>query len=164
MDGKERNGRLVTPHVLKALILGLLVGVVGIAVSPLRITIGIEENAGLGLLFKLTGAIEPPPDTVVVSIDKESSEVLGLPDNPDKWPRSLHARLTEIMAREGASVVAFDVHFIEPRIPGDDTYFASAMQNAGNVVLVEPMKTKEVTLPGGGSNAGAHSIVRVVPP
>ncbi len=164
MEGKERKGRLVTPHVLKAIILGILVGVAGIAVSPLRVTLGIEENAGLGLLFKLRGAIEPPPDAIVISIDKESSEVLGLPDNPDKWPRSLHARMTEIMAGEGASVVAFDVHFIEPRIPGDDTYFASAMKNAGNVVLVEPMKTKEVKLPGGGLNAGVHSIVRVVLP
>ena len=31
----------------------------------------------------------------LVSIDKESSENLNLPDNPDKWPRSIHARLTE---------------------------------------------------------------------
>jgi hypothetical protein len=39
---------------------------------------------------------------VVISIDRESSEQLNIPDNPDKWPRSLHERLTETLAREPA--------------------------------------------------------------
>jgi adenylate cyclase len=138
---------------------------VGLVVSPFHLTLGIEENIGLGLLFKLRGAGQAPSDVVVISIDKESSEVLGLPDNPDKWPRSLHGRLTETLVKEGARVVAFDVHFIEPRSPEDDSLFAEAMRKAGNVVLVEPLKTKELPLPGGGgSDAAGHNIVRVVPP
>jgi adenylate cyclase len=144
---------------------GILVGMVGLVVSPFHLTLGIEENIGLGLLFKLRGAGQAPSDVVVISIDKESSEVLGLPDNPDKWPRSLHGRLTETLVKEGARVVAFDVHFIEPRSPEDDSLFAEAMRKAGNVVLVEPLKTKELPLPGGGgSDAVGHNIVRVVPP
>lgn len=149
----------------KAILLGLLVGVFGLVASPFRFTLGIEENTGLGLLFRLRGARQPPSDVVVISIDRESSEHLGLPDNPDKWPRSLHARLTETLAREGAKVVSFDVHFIEPRIPRDDVLFARAMGRAGNVVLTEPLKEKEVPVAGGGGFAEAsHSIVRVVRP
>jgi adenylate cyclase len=149
----------------KAILLGFLVGVFGLIASPFRFVLGIEENTGLGMLFKIRGARQPPSDVVVISIDRESSEHLDLPDNPDKWPRSLHARLTDTLIREGARVVSFDVHFIEPRIPRDDILFARAMGRAGNVVLTEPLKEKEVPVPGGGgSGEASHNIVRVVPP
>jgi adenylate cyclase len=149
----------------KAILLGFLVGVFGLVISPFRSVLGIEENTGLGLLFKLRGARQAPSDVVVISIDRESSEHLDLPDNPDKWPRSLHARLTDMLAREGAKAVSFDVHFIEPRIPRDDDLFARAMRRAGNVVLTEPLKEKEVPVAGrGGSGEASHNIVRVVPP
>ena len=149
----------------KAILLGGLVGVIGLVASPFRFTLGIEENTGLGLLFKFRGARQPPSDVVVISIDRESSEQLDLPDNPDKWPRSLHARLTDTLLREGATVVSFDVHFIEPKNPRDDSLFARAMKRAGNVVLTEPVKEKEVPVAGeGGSAEASHNIVRVVPP
>ncbi len=149
----------------KATVLGLLIGILGLAVSPFHFTLNLEENVGMGLLFKLRGAKQAPPDAVVVSIDKESSEKLNLSDNPDKWPRSLHARLIENLAREGASVIAFDVHFIEPRSPKDDSLFAEALRKAGNVVLCEPLKLKEVPLSGGRpDDEASHSIVKVVQP
>jgi len=150
---------------LKALLLGLIIGILGLIVSPFPFSLDLEENTGLGLLFKLRGPRQAPADAVVVSIDKESSENLNLPDNPDKWPRSLHARLTEKLAEQGAKVIAFDVHFIEPRVPEDDRIFAQAIRKAGNVVLTEPLKTKEVPLHGeGNSYAPGHNIVRVVEP
>ncbi len=151
---------------VKAIILGVLVGILGLIASPFRFTLGIEENAGLGLLFKLRGASAPPRDAVVVSIDRESSEKLNLPDNPDKWPRSLHARLSETLAREGAKVVAFDLHFIEPRSAKDDVAFAQAMKKAGNVVLTAPIRTNDIVLPDGdgSSDESIHSVVKVVPP
>ncbi len=149
----------------KAILLGFLVGIFGLVASPFRFILGIEENTGLGLLFHLRGARPPPSDVVVISIDRESSEHLNLPDNPDKWPRSLHARLAKTLAREGARVVSFDVHFIESKNPHDDTLFANAMRTAGNVVLTEPIKEKEVPIAGGdGSAEASHNIVRVVPP
>jgi adenylate cyclase len=113
----------------------------------------------------LRGARQALSDAVVVSIDKESSEKLNLPDNPDKWPRSLHARLTETLMREGAKVVAFDVHFIEARSHEDDALFAASMRKADNVILCEPVKLKEIPLPdSGGSQAASHNIVKVVQP
>jgi adenylate cyclase len=149
----------------KAILLGFLVGVLGLIASPFRFTLGIEENTGLGLLFKLRGARKPPSDVVVISIDRESSEHLDLRDNPDKWPRSLHARLTDVLAREGAKAISFDVHFIEPKNPRDDILFARAMGEAGNVVLTEPLKEKEVPIADeSGFAEASHNIVRVVPP
>lgn len=149
----------------KAILLGFLVGAVGLVASPFRFVLGIEENIGLGLLFKLRGGRQAPPDAVVISIDRESSERLDLPDNPDKWPRSLHARLTEILAREGVKVVSFDLHFLEPKNPRDDILFAQAMKRAGNVVLTEPLKEKEVPVTSEEvAGESSHNIVRVVPP
>jgi len=151
---------------LKAVLLGILVGSLGLVVSPFRFTLDIDENIGLGLLFKLRGAIQAPRDAVIISIDRESSEQLGIPDNPDKWPRSLHARLTEILAREGARVVSFDLHFIEPRVAKDDIAFAEAMKRARNVVLTEPIRTKDILLPDvdGSSESSSHNVVKVMPP
>jgi adenylate cyclase len=149
----------------KAILLGTIIGISGLVVSPFRFVLSTEENAGLGLLFKLRGARPAPSDAVVVSIDKESAEYLNLPDNPDKWPRSLHARLVENLMREGARVIAFDVHFIEPRSPNDDKLFAEAMKKAGNVLLCEPLKTKDVSAAvEGASGAKTHNIVKVVRP
>ena len=123
-----------------------------------------EENFGLGLLFKMRGPRQASPHALVVSIDRESSETLHLPDNPDKWPRSLHARLAEILAREGARVVSFDLHFVEPRVAKDDASFAKAMKNACNVILTEPIRTKDVLLPDVDGSSDSHNIVKVVPP
>jgi len=152
-------------RLFKAIILGFLIGIVGVLISPLRFVLDIEENAGLGLLFKLRGIRPAPPDVVVVSIDKESSEYLNLPNNPDKWPRSLHARLIENIVGEGAEVITFDLHFIEPRSTEDDHLFAEAIRKARNVVLAEPLMAKELPLSDkGGSNTGIHSIVKTVKP
>src|SRR6266581_28479 len=108
---------------------------------PLGLLVGIT---GLVLLFKLRGVRQVPSDAVVVSIDRESSEHLNVPDNPDKWPRSLHARLVEKLATQGAKVVTFDVHFLEPRSPEDDRLFAEAIRNAHNVVLADALTPKEM--------------------
>jgi len=153
------------PRLIKSIFLGIFVGIVGLVISLFHFARNIEDNVGLGLLFKLRGIKQAPSDVVIVSIDKQSSEVLNIPDNPDKWPRSLHARLTENLTREGAEVIAFDVHFIEPRSAKDDNYFAGSMRKARNVVLAEPLKAKEIPLSGnGGSQTGVHSIVKIVKP
>lgn len=149
----------------KAITLGLIIGILGVLISPIHFVLGIEEDWGLGLLFKLRGAREAPPDAVVVSIDKESSEHLGIPDNPDKWPRSLHARLTDALRKAGAEVIAFDVHFIEPRYSEDDKLFAEAIRETDNVVLTEPIKTKEIPAGVEGIPKSLnHNVITIVKP
>jgi adenylate cyclase len=152
-------------RVLKAIPLGLLVGIAGLSISFFPLSHDLEEDWGLGLLFKLRGARPAPSDVVVVSIDKESSEHLNVPNNPDKWPRSLHARLVEKLAAQGAKVITFDVHFIEPRTAKDDNLFSAAIKKAGNVVLAEPLAPKEVAVShDGASDAAVHNIVNTVQP
>ena len=149
----------------KAIVLGLLTGIAGLLISPLQFALNLEENTGLGLLFKLRGERQPSSDVVVISIDNASSEILNIPDNPDKWPRSLHARITESLTKAGAKVIVFDVHFIEPRSTADDNLFAEAIKKSGIVVLAEPLKAKEVPLSDNSNTfGGVHNIVKIVKP
>jgi len=149
----------------KAIVLGLVTGVAGLVMSPFHLALNLEENVGLGLLFKLRGVRMPASETVIVSIDKESSEILNVSDNPDKWPRSLHARLTNNLTKAGAKVIVFDVHFIEPRSTEDDNLFAEAIIKSGIVVLAEPLKAKEVPLSDSSNTySGVHNIVKILKP
>ena len=164
-DFFRKNFHFTRKRLIKAAVLGLVVGILGLLISPFQFAMNLEEDTGLGLLFKLRGPRKPPADVVVVSIDKQSSDKLDLNNNPDKWPRSLHARLTENLVKEGASVVAFDVHFIEPKNAEDDALFAESCQNAQNVLLCEPLVTRELpTSENGGAVAGFHNIVKIVKP
>ncbi|MGA1867264.1 MAG: CHASE2 domain-containing protein [bacterium] len=149
----------------KAIFLGFLIGTVGVGMSLFHCAHTMEENTGLGLLFKLRGVRHTPSDVIIVSIDEESSEHLGVPGNPIKWPRSLHARLTENLSREGAKVIAFDMHFIESSSAEDDHLFAEAIRKARNVVLCDALKAKEVPVSGSGRpHAGAHRIIKIIKP
>ncbi len=118
----------------------------------------------MGLLFKLRGVRQAPSDAVVISIDRESSEQLNVPDNPDKWPRSLHARLVDKLSKQGAAVITFDVHFLESRNSDDDKLFAAAMQKARNVVLADALTAKEIPGATGGAYASEHRIVKIMKP
>jgi len=119
----------------KALLLGILTGLFGVVVSSLPVMHALEESTGLDLLFSLRGTRTPPEDVVVVSIDKLSAQTLGLPDEPEKWPRSIHAQLINRLATAGASVIALDIYFRESREPGDDRLLAQAIRDANRVLL-----------------------------
>ena len=152
-------------RLVKAILFGLAIGFFGLLASFSQTISRLDEDSGLGLLFKLRGQRKAPADVVVVSIDKESSDELGLPNNPDKWPGSIHARLAPLLAEAGAAAVAFDVHFIEPKVPEDDNLFAQSLTDAGNVVLCEPMIAKEIPLTNkNGKRTAVHSIEKRVKP
>jgi adenylate cyclase len=149
----------------KALIVGLLIGLLGVAATLVPYGLDLEENIGLDLLFKLRGVREAPSEVVVVTVDKVSADNLNLPTEPDKWPRSLHARLIENLVRKGAAVIAFDMTFDQPRSPEHDNLFAEAIKNAGNVVLCEYLKKEKISLTDEeGTHTGDLGIERLVPP
>jgi len=60
-------------------------------------------------------------DIVVVEIDDDSIEALGR----WPWPRSVHARLIDALARSGAAAIVYDVLFTEPG--ADDPALARAI-------------------------------------
>ncbi len=154
----------MTKHI-KVGLFGLLIGIIGLVLSVVPLSYSFEEDIGLGLLFKLRGVRPPPSDVVVVSIDHDSSEHFDLPNNPDKWPRSLHARLIESLVEAGASVITFDVHFLEAKSPDDDRLFEQALEKAGNVVLADALIAKEVPMGlMAEAQAQSNTIVKISKP
>ena len=124
---------------------------------------GFETGAGLRLLYGLRGPAEPPRDVVIVGIDSTSSKALGLPDRPDRWPRSLHADLVSGLAASGATVIGFDLLFDRPRDDADDAALAAAFRRAGNVVLAEAVAREALTGPQGRVLATTDRRVRPLP-
>ncbi len=143
----------MTSRVLKAVLLGAAIGVAGAAASVLPPVIDVEEGVGLSLLFRLRGVSKPPPDVVIVSVDRKSSGDFGLPHDLRKWPRTLHARLTDTLARLGASVIVFDMYFEEPRNSPEDRAMAESFAKAGNVVVCERLHAEWVSRPRNGGQA-----------
>ena len=151
--------------IVKPAAFGLLLGLFGIIANVNDEVLKLEEHVGLGLLFKLRGAVKAPADAIIVAIDSDSSKQLNVSNNPDRWPRALHARLVETLRRAGASVIVFDLYFVEPRAPEDDNALAEAIKSAGNVVLAEPLKTKEIAATDDAdSETNGHIIVETQKP
>ena len=122
----QRN--LGWPHLISALSASLLFFVAGHT--------NILQNAEFNTLdtrFKLRGAVESPGNVVIVGIDQQSYNDIGL---TWPWPRSLHAKLLENLTEAGASVVIFDVIFDVPdNDPRNDGIFAEAIRAHGSVIL-----------------------------
>jgi adenylate cyclase len=108
----------------------------------------IDETLGLYWLFQVRGTIQPADDVAVISIDGESANAFGLSSVLAEWPRDLHARLIEGLNRSGAAVVVFDIIFDRARDPDRDRRFAQAIAEAGNVILLERVRTRSVRMPG----------------
>ncbi len=146
----------------QGLLFGLAAAVLGMLAGAAPAVLRFEENVGLGALFQLRGPRPAPAEVVVVSLDKASSDVFGLPNEPSKWPRTLHAELLERLSAEGAMVVAFDVLFDDPDETAGDARFGTALQSAGNVVLTAFLRKSAV----GSTRDGTVAITaeQLVPP
>jgi adenylate cyclase len=150
-----------------SVVLGLITGIVGLGVSLAPFGLFLEENIGLDLLFRLRGPRGAPPEVLIVSVDMASSVRLDLPNDLRKWPRSLHARLTDVLAKNGAAVIAFDIFFEDPRSPSEDDRFAESIRNARNTILCARLQTEKTLLTdaGGGiaADIGISKLVHPVP-
>ncbi len=149
-------------RLLPGLLFGLLVAALGILAGTIPAVLRFEENLGLGALFQLRGPRTAPAEVVVVSLDKVSSDTFGLPNEPAKWPRTLHAELIDRLAAEGAVVIAFDVLFDDPDVAAGDEHLGAAIRNAGNVVLTGFLRKSAV----GGTRDGRLVVTteQLVPP
>lgn len=149
----------------KAAILAVVTAVIG-AVLLSSFGYYLEEDGGLALLFHLRGARQIPSNVVIVSLDRASSERLGLSYDYSYWPHSYHARLIQKLIDEGASVIAFDMFFNEARSTEDDHVLAKAIGRAGNVVLVEDLRKNIIPMERDTSGSAGDSITveQLVPP
>lgn len=126
----------------------LLLAIGGVIFSLLPWRAPLEEEIGLRLLYSLRGPEIPPDEIVIAGIDDQSAMALETPDDPDDWPRRLHAQLIRKATALGAELVAFDVFFSGPSIvPDADRDMADAMQRNGGVFLTSFVKPR--TVPGG---------------
>jgi adenylate cyclase len=155
----------VKSRIAPAAILGLFTGIAGLGVSLAPFGLYLEENFGLELLFHLRGSRAAPPEVLIVAVDKASSDRLALPNDLRKWPRSIHARLTDVLTESGAAVIAFDIFFEDPRSPPEDARFAESIRNARNTILCERLQSEKVSLTeAGGGVAADIGISKLVPP
>src|ERR1043166_1363544 len=154
----------------KTCLFGFLVGLFGVVISFFPLIHQTEKDSGLGMLFKLRGAIQVPSDVVVISIDRESSEYfrkterLKISENPSQWPRSLHARLVKKLTVAGARVIVFDVYFTEQRSAKEDNLFAEALKKARNVILAKSLQREDLPAGSGSSELDTHKIVKTLRP
>jgi len=150
---------------LKVAAVGLVVGISGALMSIAPFGKELEESAGLHLLFKIRGVRRAPPDVVVITLDKSSADHLNLPSAPRKWPRTLHAGLINKLIANKPAVIAFDLIFSDPGVVGHDNALAAAIQKAGNVVLVEWLKTDEIPVfDHSGVQTASHKLEKIIPP
>lgn len=130
-------------HWLKAAIFGLVIGLAGALFSLTPPGVAFEETIGLRWLFLLRGPTAPPADVAVVALDKRSAASLGLPAQPRRWPRTVQARVIEAIDRAGASAIAVDLMLSERRRPADDAALATAISEAGRVVLFQHLDRRD---------------------
>jgi adenylate cyclase len=60
--------------------------------------------------FKLLGNRQPNPDIAIIAVDERSLKEL----HQWPWPRSIHARLIDELAKNPPKALVFDILFIEP--------------------------------------------------
>ena len=155
----------VKSRIARSAILGLVIGIAGLGASLAPVGLYLEENIGLELLFRLRGPRTAPPEVLIVAVDKASSDRLNLPNDLRKWPRSLHARLTDVLAENGAAVIVFDIFFEDPRPPPEDDRFAESIRNSRNTVLCERLQTEKMSVTDRAGGVAAHvGISKLVPP
>lgn len=109
--------------------------------SILHVVTDIERDYGLNKLFEIRGARVPPEAVVIVAMD-EASESFFSETRPGitqeqliDW-RPFHAKLIQTLQKQSAKLIVFDLQFIQS-LPEHDQILASAMQQAGNVLLSE---------------------------
>ena len=124
----------------KIVLIAFLTGIAGLALILPPWGESLEQS-GLDLLFHLRGTRKPPPEVVIIAIDNHSVEALDL-QQARKWPRDLHARLVEALAKDGAKVIAFDLFLDDEQSAEGDRHFAEAMTHAGNVVLCQALVSR----------------------
>lgn len=139
---------------LGAIALGVLIGGSGAAFVSSSAGVAFEETLSLSWLFLIRGPIEPPPDVAVVTLDKRSAEALGLPPQPRRWPRAVQAQAIGALDRAGASAIAVDLILSERTNLAQDAALATAIAEAGRVVLFQQLERRRETLTIGAASLG----------
>ncbi|PWT82768.1 MAG: adenylate/guanylate cyclase domain-containing protein [Blastocatellia bacterium] len=109
---------------------GLALGLLVAGSGPLQ---RLDWAAYDAFMRVATGAPSPAPNLVVVAIDELSFAEIG---QPWPWPRALHAKLVEAIAKQQPASIAMDIVFqgAGAATEGDEA-LARSVKAAGNVLL-----------------------------
>lgn len=140
--------------------MGLVCGLLGMALLLSPWGRSLEQAWGLNWLFQLRGPLPPSSQVAVISLDRASAERLGYRQRPDRWPRAIHGELVSRLQQAGAAVIVFDLWFEQATDPADDQIFASAIADAGNVLMLERLSKRAIT---GGQQADLE-LLQLHPP
>jgi adenylate cyclase len=94
------------------------------------------ELASVDTRFSIRGDEQPRDDIVLVLIDDTTSRELPV---RFPFPRSLHARVIDTISQENPKAIAYDVEFLQPTKPKQDSAVIDAVARAGpnKVVLAD---------------------------
>lgn len=148
----------------QATVLGLAMAIGGVLFSLSPPGIVFEETVGLSWLFLLRGPMAPPAEVAVIALDKGSATSLGLPAQPRRWPRSFQAQIIAALDHAGASVIAVDLILNERTRPAEDAALATAISEAGRVVLFEYLERRHQPLRGASDPKGGLWLERTLAP
>lgn len=128
-------------------VLSTLAGLLTIPVL-LTDTAALVEYAQFDNLFRYRGPRDHRHDVMILSLDEPSYSALNVPLN-DVWPRSLHTKLLDRLAADGAKRVVFDILFAEPSGNAEvDTALAEAMGRVPTVLGAVTGYTHQTTING----------------
>jgi CHASE2 domain-containing sensor protein len=124
MPARRRGPRLAIAAVAAT---AAALGLIGFAAHLL----GGLETSTVDARFALRGA-HRPSDLVVVAIDDKTFSDLKL-----AWPfpRSLHGRAIDVLTKDGARQIVYDVQFTEPTKPREDLALYDAVARSRRLVL-----------------------------
>ncbi|MEJ2620027.1 MAG: adenylate/guanylate cyclase domain-containing protein, partial [Candidatus Thiodiazotropha sp.] len=142
-----------------ALLLGLSIGILAVLIYRLPLGNNLEENTGLGLLFKIRGQRPAPESINIISINGQTASQLGLGEEIPEWPRSLHAKLIKQLNQVGVRLIVYDIYFKKAREMESDTQLADSMRQSGNVLLVSYQQQQQLKI-----GDSTHNIEHLLPP
>lgn len=156
---KRRVGQQVRNCTIGALVVAL-VGVLSLPALQ-----QLDQGSELGILFRLRDTRNTPPGVAVVAINRQVSERLGLPLEPDRWPRRVHGELVSALTDAGVTGIVFDLAFERPsENAADDEAFAAAMRRSGRVILCGRLEVDVVDVPDGDGKPVKARVERLRPP
>ncbi len=124
------------------IILLIAIGAAFFSMTPLGAY--LEEEFGLAWLFDLRGSVSSPEEVVIVSIDKLSTEILHLPDDPEKWPRSYYAELIKKLNQQNPAAIGINITFNEGRDLLIDQSLADEIGKGRNIILSNYLKRRSI--------------------
>ncbi len=130
-------------NLIRSTIIGLCTAVVGLVLIVTDFGKEFERDTGLAWLFTIRGPLPSPPEVAVIGLNGNSGKLLGLAALPRDWPRSVHGRVLDELARQDAAAVVFDYDFSRPKDAEDDRKFAESVAAFDRVVMLQRLIGKK---------------------